>query len=188
MDEDEGIETARQQRQSVGGEGEPVREEEDENGFPPPDDQDEFPRVEDEPMVWACTKCTFGNSIQYHRYAICRARRPTQEEEREYANAVAAPANEDLSKDDGTEENEEFVSSSPKDPEYTATDPTSRKRPRILRKSTNTPDPYRTPEPSARLESAPDRAKDPTCRKLFAVEDSTPPTTTPPIRQRVNNN
>jgi cohesin complex subunit SCC1 len=52
MEEDEDIEIARQQRQSVGGEGEPVREEEDENDFPPPDDQDEFPREEDEPMVW----------------------------------------------------------------------------------------------------------------------------------------
>jgi cohesin complex subunit SCC1 len=52
MEDDEEIETARQQRQSVGGEGEPVREEEDENDFPPPDDQDEFPRQEDEPMVW----------------------------------------------------------------------------------------------------------------------------------------
>lgn len=53
MEEEEDIEATRQQRQSVGGEGEPARkEEEDENDFPPPDDQDEFPREEDEPIVW----------------------------------------------------------------------------------------------------------------------------------------
>jgi hypothetical protein len=49
---EEDIEATRQQRQSVDGEGEPTREEEEEDNFPPPDDQDEFPREDEEPMVW----------------------------------------------------------------------------------------------------------------------------------------
>jgi hypothetical protein len=51
--EEDDIEATRQQRQSIGGEGQPVREEEEEeDDFPPPDDQEEFPRDEDEPMAW----------------------------------------------------------------------------------------------------------------------------------------
>jgi hypothetical protein len=174
--------------QSVGDEGEPDQEEEDENNCPPPVGQDELPPEEDEPTVWACSACTFFNSKGFH-CDICRTRRLTQEERD--ADAVAAHANEDLSEDDGTEYkddgkeyNEESVTSSPKDddennvsPEYTATDPTARKRVPTLRESTNTSSTFCTPAPSTRCNSAPDlakkRSKVPTCRKLLFNEIET---------------
>jgi hypothetical protein len=148
-----------------------------------------------QPTVWACWACTYLNTKGFH-CQICLSRRLTQEDQDANADAVAAPAYEDLSKDDGTEYNddgkdynEESVTS-PKDddennasPEYTSTDPTARKRVPTLRESTNTSSTFRTPEPSTRCKTAPDLAKKgskvPTCRKLFAVEESTPPTTTP---------
>jgi hypothetical protein len=148
------------------------------------DDDNDSPRQ----STWVCARCTFRNARGRHCTA-CEERRLTREEEREYADAVTARANEDLSKDDGTAENEEFVSSSLKDDDENdapATDPASRKRARTLGESTNTPGPYRTPDPKRR-KSVPDlaskRTKDPTRRKLFEVEESTPPTTPPHYRQ-----